>query len=338
MLSRVADSILWMSRYVERAENVARFIDVNLNMSLDLNSDMENQWAPLVYTTGDHTAFKDRYGIFNQENVLQFLTFDRDNPNSILSCLSTARENARTVREMLSSQMWEELNKFYLLVRHSSQNASAVLDSPFEFFEKIKQAGYVLEGVTEATMSHGEAWHFRRLGRMIERADKTSRILDVKYFLLLPSVHDVGTPFDSIQWASLLRSASALETYRQSHGRITPQAVAEFLILDRDFPRALRFCLIRAEQSLLAITSGTTGTYRNQAEQKLGRLRAELDYTSVSDIVGGGLHEFIDDFQRKLNEVGHAVNMTFFGAPLPEAAPVYARPTQSQTLLLHSDS
>lgn len=338
MLSRVADSILWMSRYVERAENVSRFIDVNLNLSLDLGPEMANQWAPLVYTTGDHAPFVKRHAIFNQENVIDFLTFDRENPNSILSCLASARENARTVREMLSSQMWEELNKFYLLVRNASQNTAAVLESPFEFFEKIKQSAYILEGVTEATMSHGEAWHFRRLGRMLERADKTSRILDVKYFLLLPSAHDVGTPLDTIQWGSLLRSASALETYRQAHGRITPQAVAEFLILDRDFPRALRFCLIRAEQSLLTITSGTTGTYRNRAEQKLGRLRAELDYTSVADIVGGGLHEFIDDFQRKLNDVGQAVNETFFGAPPPDAVPVHASPTQSQTQLQPADA
>ena len=211
MLSRVADSILWMSRYVERAENVSRFIDVNLNMSLDLGPDMDNQWAPLIFTTGDQKPFKEQYEVYNQENVIHFLTFDQKNPNSILSCLASARENARTVREMLSSQMWEELNKFYLLVRTASQNTEAVLDSPFEFFEKIKQSAYILEGVTEATMSHGEAWHFRRLGRMLERADKTSRILDVKYFLLLPSVQDVGTPLDTIQWASLLRSASALQ-------------------------------------------------------------------------------------------------------------------------------
>jgi len=331
MLSRVADSILWMSRYVERAENVARFIDVNLNMSLDLGPDMLNQWAPLVYTTGDHAEFTERHGPAGQESVIQFLTFDEKNPNSILSCLASARENARTVREMLSSPMWEELNKFYLLVRNAAQNTAAVHDSPFEFFDRIKHAAYVLEGVTEATMSHGEAWHFRRLGRMLERADKTSRILDVKYYLLLPNVQDVGTPLDTIQWASLLRSAGALEMYRQTHGQITPNHVAEFLILNRDFPRALRFCLIRAEQSLLAITGGATGTYRNRAEQRLGRLRAELDYTSAADIVGGGLHEFIDGFQTRLNDVGDAINETFFAAPAAAEVPPPSRMSQRQT-------
>ena len=314
MLSRVADSILWMSRYVERAENVARFIDVNLNMSLDLGPDMDHQWAPLVYTTGDHARFSERYQVANQAKVIQFLTFDEENPNSILACLSAARENARTVREMLSSQMWEELNKFYLMVREAARDTASVHDSPFEFFDRIKHAGYVLEGVTEATMSHGEAWHFRRLGRMLERADKTSRILDVKYFLLLPNIHEVGTPFDTLQWASLLKSASALEMYRQTHGRITPEKVVEYLILDPNFPRAMRYCLIRAEQSLLAITGGASGTYRNRAEQRLGKLRAELDYTSIDDVISGGLHEFIDRLQTRLNEVGQAIHDTFFAA------------------------
>jgi len=312
MLSRVADSIFWMSRYIERAENVARFIDVNLNMSLDLGPNQTSQWAPLVYTTGDHADFAARYGQPTQASVLEFLTFDKENPNSIMSCLQTARENARTVRENISSQMWQELNKFYLLVREGARSRQHVINSPFDFFDRIKQFGYMLEGATEATMSHGESWHFRRLGRMLERADKTSRILDVKYFVLLPEVADVGTPLDTIQWAALLKSASALEMYRQACGRITPDRVAEFLILDRDFPRAMRFCLIRAEQSLLSITGGTQGSFRNVAEQRLGRLRAELDYSNITDVINTGLHEFIDRFQNHINDIGAAVQTTFF--------------------------
>lgn len=318
MLSRVADSIYWMSRYVERAENVARFIDVNLHLSLDVGPQMERQWDPLIYTTGDHDAFYERYRTATQENVVRFLTFDEENSNSILSCLQAARENARTVREMLSSQMWEELNKFYLLVH--SVDPETVLSSPFEFFSQIKLSSYVLEGVSEATMSHGEAWHFRRLGRLLERADKTSRILDVKYFLLLPTASDIGTPLDTNQWGALLKSTSALEMYRRVYGRITPEKVAEFMILDRDFPRAVHFCLLRAEQSLLSITGGTIGSYRNRAEQRLGRLRAELDYANIREIIAGGIHEFIDHFQSKLNEVGDAIFETFFARqPVGEA-------------------
>lgn len=311
MLSRVAESIFWMSRYTERAENIARLIDVNLNMSLDLGPEMEHQWVPLIATTGDQKEFQARYGIANQKNVIHFLTFDEENPNSVLSCLRNARENARTVREMISSQMWEELNKVYLLVR-SAQTDSRVPESPFEFFNRIKQAGYLLEGVMFGTMSHGEAWHFARMGKLLERADKTSRILDVKYFLLLPNLNDIGTSLDVSQWASLLKSASALEMYRKTFGRITPRNVAAFMVLDRDFPRTMYFCLLRGEQSLLAITGGTPGKFRTKAEQRIGRLRSEFDYAQIDEIISGGLHEFIDSFQTKLNSLGEAIHDSFF--------------------------
>ena len=311
MLSRVADSIFWMRRYIERAENVARFIDVTLNLTLGLGVDRYQQWEPLVYTTGDHELFREHFDEVNQKNVIRFLTFDERNPNSILSCLKMARENARTSREMLSSQMWEELNKFYLFVRDHRNDTTAV-DSPFEFFGRIRQAGYLLEGVTYSTMSHGEAWNFGRLGALLERADKTSRILDVKYYLLLPEVSDVGTPIDISQWGMLLKSASALEMYRRRHGRLSPKQVAAFMLLDRDFPRAIRFCISRAEQSLLAITGGTAGNFQNKSEQYLGRLRAELDFLHIDDVMNVGLHEFIDDFQYKLNLAGDVISEMFF--------------------------
>ena len=166
--------------------------------------------------------------------------------------------------------MWEEINKFYLMVRAAASD-STILESPFDFFNQIKLCGHLLEGITDATMSHGEAWHFARMGRLVERADKTSRILDVKYYVLLPSVSDVGTPLDTIQWAALLKSASALEMYRAALAASLRRSVADFLILDREFPRAMHFCLIKAEDSLLAITGSAAGTYRNPAEQQLGR-------------------------------------------------------------------
>ncbi len=310
MLSRVANSIFWMSRYIERAENVARFIDVNLNLAIDLGPDRDRQWDPLIYTSGDQDLFNKTHTEVSQSNVIHFLTFDEQNPNSILSCLAAARENARTVRDMITSAMWEELNKFYLQIRAATP--ASVLDSPLEFFTRIIQTGYLLDGATQSTLSHNEAWHFHRLAQLIERADKTSRILDVKYYLLLPNPVDVGTPIDTNQWAALLKSASALEMYRKEHGRLTPAQVAEFLILNRDFPRAMRSCLIRAENSLLAITGGTTGSFHNKAEQRLGRLRSELDYTNIDEIMQSGLHEFIDQFQLGLNGVGEAIMQTFF--------------------------
>jgi uncharacterized alpha-E superfamily protein len=161
-------------------------------------------------------------------------------------------------------------------------------------------------------MTHGEAWHFCQLGRMIERADKTSRILDVKYFILLPKPTDVGTPYDDVQWLALLRSASALEMYRQRHGRISPVNVVKFLVLDKEFPRAVLHCLTRANESLHAISGTPPGSFSNSAEQRLGQLRAELAYTQAEEVISGGLHEFIDDFQKRLNNVGEAVYESFF--------------------------
>lgn len=309
MLSRVADSIYWLNRYVERAENIARFVDVNLNLLLDAPAIMTQQWEPVIMTTGDLGLFKARYGEATAENVIHFLTFDKSYSNSILSCLQSARENARSVREIISSEMWEQVNTFYLMVKDAAQTQPAELPS---FFADVKMASHLFAGVMNATMSHNEAWHFGRLGRLIERADKTARILDVKYFILLPAVNLVGTALDEIQWIALLKSASGYEMYRKRQRRISPTGIAKFLILDREFPRSIQFCLLEAEQSLQQITGSSPGTWNNAAERTLGRLRAELDFITIEEIVQGGLHEFLDHIQIQLNYIGDKVFETFF--------------------------
>jgi uncharacterized alpha-E superfamily protein len=316
MLSRVANCVYWMSRYVERAENVARFIDVNYNLTLGHTEPLQEQWAPLVYTTGDHEMFAERYDGFTRENVLRFLVFDEANPNSILSCLQQARENARTIREVISSAMWEETNKFFHMARSAARD-SAMIEQPYEFCSQVRRASHLLVGATDATMSHGEAWHFGRMGRLLERADKTSRIVDVQYFILLPDPKDVGTTLDVVRWSALLKSASALEMYRRMHGRIVPARVAEFLLLDPHFPRSIRFCLTKAHASLHRITGSEANSFINRSEQRLGLLRAEVDYTSVQDIIERGMHEFIDQFQTRLNLVGEAIDKDFFEAKEP---------------------
>jgi uncharacterized alpha-E superfamily protein len=311
MLSRVANSIYWMSRYLERAENVARFIDVNLNLTLDMPEVIGEQWAPLVNTTGDRELFAKRYGVPTRENVMHFLTFDRENPNSILSCVRHARENARSVREIISSEMWEQANRFYLLVKDASKNKSAA-EKTTEFYTAVKMASHLFDGITEATMSHGEAWHFLQVGELLERADKTSRILDVKYFILLPDAQAVGTAIDNIQWAALLKSASALEMYRKHSKQINPSKVADFLILNREFPRSILSCLDRAALSLHAITGSSEDGFSNKAEQGLGRLLGELNYTQIDEIIYDGLHEFLDKLQNRLNWIDDAVYESFF--------------------------
>lgn len=227
MLSRVADSIYWLTRYVERAENVARFVEVNLNLLLD--SSGTTQWDPIISTTGDLALFRNRYGEATAENVIRFLTFDAKYSNSILSCLQIARENARSVRDVISSEMWQQVNSFYLLVTEVAQSRTlSDLTTILNFFEEVKLQSHLFAGIMDATMTHNEGWHFGQIGRLIERADKTARILDVKYFILLPSPKDVGSTLDELQWMALLKSASAYEMYRkQGAHRISPMAVAE---------------------------------------------------------------------------------------------------------------
>jgi uncharacterized alpha-E superfamily protein len=330
MLSRVAESIYWLNRYIERAENVARFIDVNLHMMLDMPTGSGEQWSPLIDTTGDRVVFDEHFEKPTRENVIQFLTFDPDYPSSILGCVHRARENARSVREVISSEMWEQVNRFYLMVRNAAFGDFDIMHEPHEFFTQVKMAGHLFEGITDATMSHGEAWHFGRLGRLLERADKTTRIVDVKYFILLPDPSYIGTPLDNIQWSALLRSASALEMYRKRAGRIDPRRVVEFLALDREFPRAVRYCVGRAEESLHAVTGSPFDTYSNSAEQEIGRLRADLDFADIERVMSAGVHEFLDGLQAMLNTVGEAIFESFFAIRPVEGATGVQRQVQEQ--------
>jgi uncharacterized alpha-E superfamily protein len=316
VLSRVADSIYWMARYVERAENVARFIQVNFQLMLDSPDYTGSQWEPLVYISGDQESFGIRYGSATQDNVLKFLAFDHENPNSIVSCLRAARHNARSIREIISSDMWLQLNKFHLMV-DSLTSHPLELDALQEFFEEVKSASHLFNGVTEATMTHGEGWHFCRLGKQLERADKTSRILDAKYFILLRSVADIGTAWDDIQWAAVLRSTSAFEMYRKDYGRISPKGVVDYLLLNRQFPRAIHHCLIAARESLHAISGTTVGSYKNAAEKVLGQLCSDLSYLSVDEVINFGLHEYLDGLQLKMNHVGAEIHDTFFAQKAP---------------------
>lgn len=319
LLSRVAESIYWMNRYIERAENVARFLDVNHNLTLGDGEGLGRQWAPLVYTTGDEKSFQERYGDAEKKQVTHFLMFDKENPNSIYSCVAKARENARSVREIVPMPLWEQLNRFYLLVR-SAANTSNVGGSVAEFCEHVKLASHTLLGLTYSTMSHGEPWHFSMLGRLIERADKTSRIVDVQYYLLLPNPQEVGLTLDIVRWSALLKSASALEMYRRTHGRIEPHKVADFLILDPYFPRSVHFCVVHAQESLRAIAGSPQEADASPSEQMIEQLRLNTDCVAIEDIIRRGIHEFIDEFQVRLNSLGNAITADFFAlAPNPPA-------------------
>lgn len=318
MLSRVANSLYWLNRYIERAENVVRVIEVNSHMTLDLPGESHAQWLPLILIGGSEAAFRSTGREPTAHNVVDYLAFDRTNPNSILSCLQQARENARAIRPTISSEMWEQINRMHLFVNQAAMDAT-IFNTPHEFYARIKLGSHLFAGIMEATMTHNEAWHFGRIGRMLERADQTTRLVDVKYFILLPSTEHVGLSVDDIQWTAVLRSASALEMYRKQYGAVLPQQIVGFLLLDREFPRAVLHCLNRADSSLRTITGSREGTFTCLPEQRLGQLRADLAYLKVEDIIAAGLHTFLDNTQARLNGVGDAIYQAFF-APSNVAA------------------
>jgi uncharacterized alpha-E superfamily protein len=316
MLSRVADSVYWMARYIERAENVARYVDVSLEASLDNPTNPGKQWMPLLAAAGDQAIFVEKYGEAMAARdhgtaIMRFLAFDPEYPNSIVSCVTKARENARQVRGSLALEAWEHLNKFYHYL-NSSEARRRAAESPHDFFSEIRTASYLFEGIVESTMSRGEEYNFLKLGRFLERADQTSRILDVKYFILLPTPGDVGSVVDDLLWAALLHSVSGYEMFRKRYGRIVPEKVVDFLVLDRQFPRAILYCLERAEECLLNLSGTPMGSFRNNAEKNVARIRANLAYTNVEEVINQGLHEFLDDFQNGLGQVGEGILETFF--------------------------
>jgi uncharacterized alpha-E superfamily protein len=317
MLSRVADAIYWSSRYVERAENAARLVEVSLGEMLDTPVALRSGWEALVLTTGDHEWYVAHYGEVDPTRVAWFLTFDKTYPNSVISAISAARENAQTVREAISREMWHELNELYLMVREASRGPFSLMEMG-NFYARLKLTGMHYEGVTNATLSRGEAWHFARLGRVLERADKISRILDVKCFNLRNTYQDFETS-EQGGWTALLDSVSGLQMYRQLYQVLSPTDITAFLLLNRQFPRSIHYCAGEARRSLRAIADVSDAEDTNEPERLLGRLQAQLSYSSIADVMTIGLHEYIDGVQAALNRVGTVIQQYFLDYRLAEA-------------------
>jgi uncharacterized alpha-E superfamily protein len=332
MLSRVANSIYWMNRYLERAENAARMIETQLHMVLDLPSLREDPdaWKPLVDITGDEEYFKEKLGDPTQENVMFFHTFDGSYAHSIKSCLTAARENARSIREVIPSEIWEKINKLYLEVAGMGTSIRAFKD-PHKFYSDIKMACHLIMGIAYTTMSRGEGWHFAQLGRYLERADKTSRILDVKYFIILPRLDYVGSSMDSVQWSALLKSTSSFEMYRKRFNLISPENIVDFLVFDREFPRSILFCVNQAEQALSKIMGTPVGTFNNDLEKQFGKLSGKLNYTNVTEVMNFGLHQFLDGVQSDLNDLGEAIHENFFAIKQVTDSNRYGNQSQNQS-------
>ncbi|MFD2257988.1 alpha-E domain-containing protein [Luteolibacter algae] len=332
MLSRVANTLYWMVRFVERADNLARLIDVNQQLLLDFESldsaRLRGFWQPIILSTGDEEAFNKLYSENGSREVIRFLTDDPRNPNSIVSCIALARENARTVRDQLSDELWEELNSLYLFTR--SAEASRLIDSdPSRFYDQIRRCAVTFLGIAESTTSRNEAWEFMDLGRHLERADKTTRFLDVSSYL--PSEEESPETVSAVvlHWTAILRSCGAMGAYRAEKKReINASGVTDFLMFSKEFPRSVRYCIEKVDISLHRVSGTPRGTFSNQAERESGRLLSELNFGCTDGIFESGLHQYLDNIQIHLNHIGDEIFETYVLMPeRMQTSPVPKAPT-----------
>jgi uncharacterized alpha-E superfamily protein len=316
MLSRVASNLYWMSRYVERAENTARVLDVAWRMSLLVKDpDLQDQeWFAPLNISGTLFPFSGRHSHVCAREVLHFMAMDPENPSSIFACARQARENARAVRGSITSEMWEVLNSTWLEMQHMDED-KMVARGVSNFFDWVKERSHLFRGVTFGTMHRDDAYEFARLGTHVERADSTARILDVKYHVLLPSVKDVGGAVDYYQWSAVLRSVSAFEAYRKVYRDvITPLRLAELLILRDDLPRSLRFCLRQVFDTLGRVQNEQSG----ETVRLAGQILAQLQYGRISDIFSSGLHEYLTEFLDTMEDLSTHIQRSFFAASVVE--------------------
>lgn len=315
MLSRVADSLYWLARYMERVENNARILDVNLQVTLDSDeagAEAERHaWQPILRTLEDLTVFSSFHAVINADSVCSFVTFAKENPNSIWSSVAAARENARTVREYISSEMWERINSLYLWLKGADARDLAGT-SGIDFYRQVVDMCHQFHGTTDQTLTHGEGWDFLQVGKYIERADNASRLLDLKYHILLPHGEEVGGTVDTVQWQAVLRSCSAFEAFRKIYrGQVTPWSVAEFIVLHDKFPRSIRFCVDAMDEALHRISGCDRVHFSTEAERLSGRLCSELNYTTIGEVFQTGLHEYLDGIQSRLIEIAGAMHRQY---------------------------
>ena len=311
MLARAADNLYWMARYMERAENMARMLDVSWRMSLlPTGSDPQRmQWEPALIVAGCDKLFAARGLEITGRNVIEFLALDSANPSSVLSCLRAARENARAMRTQLTTEVWESLNATWLEARGYDWERLNQLGFR-AFFDWVKERSHLFRGVTFGTMQRDTPFRFMRLGSFIERADSTARLLDVKYHVLLPTPRDVGGAVDYYQWSALLRSVSAFQAYRRIYRDVvTPVRVAELLILRADMPRSLVATFGEATETLLALRDLFHRDY--ECTRLALAMDSKLRYGRIEDIIISGLHEYLTEFIDSNIELGRAIARDF---------------------------
>ncbi|MFG6465187.1 alpha-E domain-containing protein [Roseateles sp. BYS87W] len=320
MLSRTADHLFWLSRYIERAENTARMLDIAYQTSLQPQSadESEQTWRSLVSISELNGLFGSRYAQINARNVMEFMVADENNLSSIFNCLRAARENARAVRGALTTEVWETMNQTWLEFRRLLRDGALARD-PSQLFEWVKYRSHLSRGVTVGTMLQDEAFHFIRIGSFLERADNTARLLDVKFYRQdqeqaqsqgqgepeLPG-HDAARDF--YYWSAVLRSVSGFEIYRKVYSNvIQPEKVAELLILRPDMPRSLSHCVTRMQANLKRVANGHSA----ETLRRVGRLEAELAFGRIDEILAEGLHPFLDGFLAEVADLGVRISEDF---------------------------
>lgn len=313
MLSRTADHLFWMSRYTERAENTARMLDVNYQTSLLPQSAVVAQlgWQGLLSISELVPAYQSKHGETSQAAVMEFMVKDETNPSSIISCLRAARENARAVRGSLTTEVWETQNQTWLEVNRMIRSGEFERD-PGQFFEWVKFRSHLSRGVTVGTMLMDEALHFMRLGTFLERADNTARLVDVKFHAVQSDFFGAATQqdqeYDFYHWSAILRSVSAFEIYRKVYRDvIKPERVAELLVLRPDMPRSLAASMNEVVANLDMVANDLSA----ETQRRAGRLRAELQYGNIEEILATGLHAFLTQFLDRVNELGVRISRDF---------------------------
>jgi uncharacterized alpha-E superfamily protein len=305
-----------MSRTLERAEHTARLLDLQLHMMLELEpEESENRWervASSLFVEIPPTLSKDAY------SLTQLLAFDSENDNSIRSCIASARENARHVREQISSEMWEQINRLSLQVK-STELENIWNEQPHEFFRSVKEGIHLFQGITDSTMNHGEGWHFIQIGRSIERAMATCTLIKVHYQAWVDLNYRQTVMGTFMEWIALLKSCTAFEAYCKVYtADLRPDHIAEFLILNPEFPHSIRFSINRIQSALQAASLSTESKRARQVNRLAGRLRATLDYGQIDEITENGLYTYLDDVQRQCSQIHDAIYAAYISYPIEE--------------------
>ncbi len=329
MLSRAAESLYWMARYIERAEDITRLLAVNFDALLDIRpEDTRAGWLPLVTITGDEELFLESYKDVTPRTVIEFMLWHPKNENAVVACINRARENARTVREQISSEMWEHINRLYFRVSDLKRNS--ILKNPSDFFHQIRNGSQAFGGITNATLTHGDSYQFMQLGMYLERADKTARILHAKYMYIRQLDEDSVETYP--QLIALLRSCSAFEPFRRAaQSEISLERVVDYLMLDKAFPRAILFCLARSLYALDTLGSDNLLLGKSEHPRRtLGRLSADLEYLDTHELLNTGMDPYLNQLLIRMNAISDDVARAYFTTRviLPDSRPQHQQQQQ----------